>query len=76
MTDEPNRRGWQSSASGEAGWKAAREEVAARNQSARKAGKEQRETAERTRMEMRRADENRRHAKLVGSNQPRAKKSQ
>jgi hypothetical protein len=67
MSDEPNGSGWQSSARGEATWRAAREEIAARNQSARKAGKQQREAAERAREETRRADENRRHAKLVGT---------
>jgi hypothetical protein len=66
MSDEPNRTGWQTSARGEATWSKAREEIAARNQSARKAGREERETAERTRDDARRAEELRRHAKLLG----------
>jgi hypothetical protein len=70
MSEDPNQTGWQTSARGEAGWKAAREEIAARNQSARQAGKERRETADRTRQEARRANEVRRHAKLVEKHRP------
>jgi hypothetical protein len=53
------------SARGEAAWKQATEEVAARNRRAQRVGREQRETAERERHEARRAAEARAHARLV-----------
>jgi hypothetical protein len=53
------------SARGEAAWKQATEEVAARNRRAQRVGREQRETAERERQEVRRAAEARAHARLV-----------
>jgi hypothetical protein len=71
MSDEPNQTGWKTSARGEAGWQAAKEEIAGRNQSVRKAGKDQREAAERSRVDARRAAEVRRHAKLVAGQRPR-----
>jgi hypothetical protein len=54
------------SARGEAAWKQATEEVAARNRRAQQAGREERETSERERYEARRAAEARAHARLVG----------
>jgi hypothetical protein len=71
MSDEPTQTGWKTSARGEAGWQAAKEEIAGRNQSARKAGKDQREAAERSREDSRRAAEVRRHAKIVGGRRKR-----
>jgi hypothetical protein len=55
-----------SSARGEAAWKQATEEVAARNRRAQKAGREEREASERERYDARRAREDRAHARLVG----------
>jgi hypothetical protein len=60
MDDQP-----QSSARGEAAWKKAMEDVAARNQRTQKAGREQREAYERRRDEARRAAERSRHARLL-----------
>jgi hypothetical protein len=65
VDDQANQEGHQSSARGEAAWKAERERVAARNQAARKAGKARREAYERERDEVRHAAERQRHAKLV-----------
>lgn len=62
---EGRQEGWHTSALGEATWKAEREEVAARNQQARKAGKARREAYELGRERARRADEERRHAQLL-----------
>jgi hypothetical protein len=56
----------ESSARGEAAWKQAREAVAARNQRAQKAGREQRQAYERQRDDARRAAEARVHARLLG----------
>jgi hypothetical protein len=50
---------------GEAAWKAATERVAARNEQARKAGKQQRQAYERGRDEQRRAAELGRMAALI-----------
>jgi len=55
-----------SSARGEAAWKQATEEVAARNRRAQKAGREEREASERERYDARRAAEDLAHARLVG----------
>jgi hypothetical protein len=55
------------SARGEAAWKQATEDVAARNRRAQKAGREEREAYERERNDSRRAAEARAHARLVGS---------
>jgi hypothetical protein len=54
-----------SSARGEAAWKEATEEVAARNQRAQRIGREQREAYERQRSDARRAAEARAYARLL-----------
>jgi hypothetical protein len=64
MTD-PSDRDSGTSARGEAAWKQATEEVAARNRRAQKAGREQREAYERERNDARRAAEARTHARLL-----------
>jgi hypothetical protein len=65
MTDQSDRQS-ESSARGEAAWKKAREAIAARNQLAQKAGREERAAYERQRDEVRRAAEARVHARLLG----------
>jgi hypothetical protein len=55
-----------SSARGEAAWKEATEEVAARNRRAQRTGREQRAAYERGRDDARRAAEARAHARLLG----------
>ena len=65
MADQSDRQP-ESSARGEAAWKQAREAVAARNQRAQKAGREEREAYERERDEARRTAESRAHARLLG----------
>jgi hypothetical protein len=64
MSDQSDRQA-DSSARGEAAWKQVREEVAARNERARKAGRQEREAYERQRNEARRAAEARAQARLV-----------
>jgi hypothetical protein len=64
MTDQPDLQS-ESSARGEAAWKQAREAVAARNQRAQKAGREERDAYERQRDDLRRAAEARVHAELL-----------
>jgi hypothetical protein len=64
MSDQSDRQS-KSSARGEAAWKQAREAVAARNQRAQKAGREQRQAYERERDDARRAAENRAHVRLL-----------
>jgi hypothetical protein len=64
MTDQADHEGPRSSARGEAAWKENMERVAARNQAARKAGKERRAAYERQRDEARHAAERRRHSDL------------
>jgi hypothetical protein len=66
MTD-PSDRDSGTSARGEAAWKQATEEVAARNRRAQRAGREQREAYERGRDDARRAAEARAHARLLDS---------
>jgi hypothetical protein len=66
MTD-PSDRHPGSSARGEAAWKDATEEVAARNRRAQKVGREQREAYERERNDARHAAEAQAHARLLGS---------
>lgn len=66
----PNDQDPPSSARGEAAWKAATEHVAARNQAARKSGKERREAYERQRDEARRAAEAQRHSNLIAKQTP------
>ena len=65
MTDQSDGQS-ESSARGEAAWKQAREAVAARNQRAQKAGREERQAYERQREGVRRAAEARLHARLLG----------
>ena len=65
MTDHSDREP-ESSARGEAAWKQAREAVAARNDRAQRAGREERQTYERQRDDARRAAEAQAHARLVG----------
>jgi hypothetical protein len=66
MTEQAD--GFSSSAArGEATWKSELEEVAARNRRAQKAGREQRETYERSRLDARRAAEARAQARLIDS---------
>ena len=62
------------SARGEAAWKQATEEVAARNRRAQQAGRAEREATERERDEARRAAEARAHARLVGRPDPSRKR--
>jgi hypothetical protein len=66
MTD-PSDRNSGTSARGEAAWKQATEEVAARNRRAQKAGRDQREAYERERTDARRAAEARANARLLDS---------
>jgi hypothetical protein len=70
VSDQANQDDRRSSARGEAAWKAATEAVAARNEAARKAGKQRREAYERQRDEARRADERQRHSRLSGRRPP------
>jgi hypothetical protein len=65
MTD-PSDRDSGSSARGEAAWREATEEVAARNRRTQKVGREQRDAYERERQDARRAAEARAHARLLG----------
>jgi hypothetical protein len=64
MTDQSDQHS-ESSARGEAAWKQAREAVAARNQQAKKAGREERQAYERRREDARRDAEARAHARLL-----------
>jgi hypothetical protein len=67
---ENDTSGWQSSSRGEAAWKEARDEVASRNAEARKAGKQRRETYERTREDARRAASAKQRAELLKRHTP------
>jgi hypothetical protein len=64
MSDQSDRQS-ENSARGEAAWKQAREAVAARNQRAQKAGREERQAYEQGRHDARRAAESRAHARLL-----------
>jgi hypothetical protein len=64
MSDQADHEEQRSSARGEAAWKETMERVAARNQAARKAGKERRAAYERQRDEVRHAAEMRRLSNL------------
>jgi hypothetical protein len=66
MNGQEDGSGWKSSARGESAWKEAREQVALRNDAARKSGKRAREAYQREREDARQAAEARRHAKLLG----------
>jgi hypothetical protein len=68
--DEEHGSGWKSSARGESAWKEAREQVASRNQEARKAGKLRRKAYLRERDALRQAADARRHAALVSRRTP------
>jgi len=70
MTDHHDGPGWKSSSRGEAAWKEALAGVASRNAEARKAGKEERDTYERSREDARRAAAAKRHAKLLKRRTP------
>jgi hypothetical protein len=64
MSDQSDRQA-ESSARGEAAWKQVREAVAARNEKARQAGRQERQAYERQRNEARRVAEARAQARLV-----------
>jgi hypothetical protein len=66
MAEQGDGPGWKSSSRGERAWKEATDLVASRNAEARKAGRLEREAYERVREDVRRADEARRHAQLLG----------
>jgi hypothetical protein len=70
MSGQDDESGWKSSARGESAWKEAREQVAVRNEAARKSGKRVRDAHQREREDVRRAAEARRHAKLGGDRKP------
>jgi hypothetical protein len=57
--------GWKSAARGESAWKEQRDQVATRNEAARKAGKLRREEYARERDAVRQAEEARRRASLL-----------
>jgi hypothetical protein len=65
MDEQHEGSGWKSAARGESAWKEAREQVATRNQEARKAGRLRREADLRERAAARRAEEARRQATLL-----------
>jgi hypothetical protein len=70
MDEHEDGAGWKSSSRGDSAWKETRERVASRNADARKQGKQQRETYERTREEARRAAEAKRHVELLKQRTP------
>ena len=70
MAEPDDTSNWQSSATGEKGYKEARDRIAARNADARKAGKQARAAYERERASMRRAAESRGDAGLTGRRSP------
>jgi len=70
MPEHDDGTGWKSSGRGEAAWKEARERVASRNADARKQGKQERETYERTREDARRAAAAKRDAQLMRRRTP------
>jgi hypothetical protein len=65
MAEQDDMAGWKSSSRGEAAWKEAKDQVAARNAEARKEGKRERETYERDREDARREADARRRAQLL-----------
>jgi hypothetical protein len=71
MSDQAEPANRWSSARGEAAWKEETERVAARNQAARKAGKERREAYERQRDAARRDAERQRHLDLMAKDRSR-----
>jgi hypothetical protein len=70
MSGQDDGSGWKSSARGESAWKEAREQVAARNEAARRSGKRVRDAFQREREDVRRAAEARRDATLGGDRNP------
>jgi hypothetical protein len=70
VNDQDDQGKWQTSTRGDAAWKEARASVAARNDTARKAGKQRRETYERERAQARHAAEERRHAQMLKRRTP------
>ena len=67
---EHDTSGWQSSTRGEAAWKEAKDQVASRNAEARKEGKRERESYERSRDEARRSANAKLHAQLLKRHTP------
>jgi hypothetical protein len=70
MGELDDMAGWTSSTRGEAAWKEAMEHIASRNAEARKEGKRQRESHERSREDARRAADAKRHARLLNRRTP------
>jgi hypothetical protein len=70
MPEHDDGAGWKSSSRGESAWKETRERVASRNADARKQGKQQRETYERSREDARRAAAAKQHAQLMRRRTP------
>ena len=70
MPEHDDGAGWKSSSRGESAWKETRERVASRNADARKQGKQQRETYERSREDARRAAAAKQHAQLMTRRTP------
>ena len=73
MSDDGTQMDRTGSARGEAAWREARERVADRNAKTRKAGREQRETYERGKIEARRASEARQMADILNKPSPRGR---
>jgi hypothetical protein len=70
MPQHDDGSGWKSSSRGDAAWKEITDDVASRNAEARKRGKQQRESYERTREDARRAAEAKQHVKLLKRRTP------
>jgi hypothetical protein len=66
MSRPEDGAGWKSAARGESAWQQDRDEVAARNEAARKAGRHRRTAEEREREVARKAKEARQEASLLG----------
>jgi hypothetical protein len=71
MSDQPDAGNQRSSARGDAAWKEETERIAARNQAARKAGKERRAAYEQGRDAARNQAERQRHIDLLAKGRPR-----
>jgi hypothetical protein len=67
MPQHDDESGWKSSSRGDAAWKETTDDVATRNAEARKRGKQQRESYERTREDARRAAAAKQHVELLKS---------
>ena len=70
MAEHDDGAGWKSSSRGETAWKETRQRIAARNDAARKQGKQRRESYEGSREDARRAAEARHHAELLRRHTP------